>query len=469
VGADRSRLLLPVLLCVGGGYSLLQSLVVPALPTLQRELHTSVAGVAWVFTAFLIASCVATPLAGRLGDLFGKKRLLVAALVALAAGTLLSALATSLAVMLVGRVVQGLGAAIFPLTFGIIRDQLPRHRVTLGIAAMTGVLGMGGVVGIVLAGPILDHLSYHWLFWVPLVAIVASLAAVLPVVPESDVRATGSLGWVSPLLFSGWLVCLLFAISKAPEWGWGSVRVFGVEAAAAVLAALWVRAERRARHPFVDLHVLVRGGTWTAHLAAFLLGMGLYSGFVLLPQFVQAPESTGYGLGVSVTTAGLFLVPWSGTMLLASALSARLSARSGPRLPLAVGAAVGAGGFVLLALENDETWELLVASGVIGTGVGLAFSAVANLVVASVPQTETGVASGVNIIARTLGGAVGTQVGVSIVATTVGASGFATRGGYVWVFGISAAMLVIATLTSLRTPSRLTSARDERSQLAPGG
>src|SRR5262249_20446718 len=167
MGADpvlsRSRLLLPVLLTVGGGYSLLQSLVVPALPTLQRELGTSATGVAWVFTAFLLASCVATPLAGRLGDLFGKKRLLVVALTGLAAGTLLSALATSLAVMLAGRVIQGLGAAIFPLTFGIIRDQLPRHRVAFGIGAMTGVLGMGGIVGIILAGPILDHLSYHWL------------------------------------------------------------------------------------------------------------------------------------------------------------------------------------------------------------------------------------------------------------------------------------------------------------------
>jgi EmrB/QacA subfamily drug resistance transporter len=458
-----------VLLVVGGGYSLLQSLVVPALPTLQRDLHTDAPGVAWVFTSFLLASCVATPIAGRLGDLFGKKRLLVVALVGLAVGTLLSALSTSLAVMLVGRVIQGLGAAIFPLAFGIIRDQLPRERVAFGIAAMTGVLGMGGVIGIVLAGPILEHLSYHWLFWIPMIATLIALAATIMVVPESDVRASGSLSWLSALLFSGWLVCLLFAISKAPEWGWASGRVLGLAAVAAVVAAAWARSEQRARHPFVDLRVLNRGGSWTTHLAALLLGMGLYSGFVLLPQFVQAPTATGYGLGLSVTKSGLFLLPWTGTMLFASALSARLSAVAGPRRPLAVGAAVGAGGFAFLATENAEKWELLLASGLIGAGVGLAFSAVANLVVASVPPTETGVASGVNIIARTLGGAVGTQIAVSIVATTVGDTGFATRDGYVWVFAISAAMLVVAWLTALRAPSGLASRHHESRELAPGG
>jgi MFS family permease len=302
-----------------------------------------------------------------------------------------------------------------------------------------------------------------------MIATLVALAATIMVVPESDVRASGSLSWLSALLFSGWLVCLLFAISKAPEWGWASGRVLGLAAVAAVVAAAWARSEQRARHPFVDLRVLNRGGSWTTHLAALLLGMGLYSGFVLLPQFVQAPTATGYGLGLSVTKSGLFLLPWTGTMLFASALSARLSAVAGPRRPLAVGAAVGAGGFAFLATENAEKWELLLASGLIGAGVGLAFSAVANLVVASVPPTETGVASGVNIIARTLGGAVGTQIAVSIVATTVGDTGFATRDGYVWVFAISAAMLVVAWLTALRAPSGLASRHHESRELAPGG
>jgi len=447
------RLLLGVLLTAGAGYALLQSLVVPALPSLRRELHTSPTGSAWVFTAFLLAACVATPLASRLGDLYGKKRLLVVVLLALAAGTLLSALATSLSVMILGRVVQGFGGAVFPLAFGIMRDELPPHRVRGGIGAMTAVLGMGGVVGIVLAGPILDNLSYHWLFWIPLVVIVTALAATLVMVRETRVRAEGSLSWLAALLFSGSLVCLLVAVSKAPEWGWGSNKVAALMLAAAALAIAWVQTERRTRHPFVDLRVVVRRGTWTANLAAILLGWGLYSGFVLVPQFVQEPTSTGYGFGVSTTRAGLFLLPWAAAMLFASPLSSRLSATRGSKWALTFGSVVGAGGFVLLLVAHGHEWEVLVASAVIGTGVGLAFTAVANLVIETVPPTDTSVASGVNIIARTIGGVVGTQVAVSVVATTITASGQPTLNGYLWIFGISAAMLGLAALAALRAPA----------------
>ena len=478
----RQRLLLGVLLTAGGGYALLQSLVVPALPTLRRELHTSATGATWVFTAFLLAACVATPLASRLGDLHGKKRLLVAVLLALATGTLIAALASSLPVLVLGRVIQGVGGAVFPLAFGIIRDELPRAQVAGGIASMTAVLGMGGVIGIILAGPILDKLSYHWLFWMPLPVIAFSLVATVVVVPESRVRAVGSLSWPGALLFSGSLVCLLIAVSKAPDWGWGSRGVIGLMLAAVTLALAWLRTERRARHPFVDLRVLAREGAWTTNLVAVLLGWGMYSGFVLIPQFVQEPESTGYGFGVSVTQAGLFLLPWTAAMLVASPLGARMAGERGSEWLLAVGSAVGVGGFVFLLAAHGSEWEVLVASAVIGTGVGLAFASLANLVVETVPQTETSVASGVNIIARTLGGVVGTQVAVSVVATTITASGFPTLDGYIWVFAISAVALALATITSLRAPyararahataassaPRVASERRECGELAPG-
>ena len=451
---QRPRLLLSVLLTIGGGYALLQSLVIPALPTLQRDLGASTTGVAWVFTAFLLATCVATPLAGRLGDLYGKKRVLVAVLSALTVGTLLSALATTLPLMITGRVIQGLGGAVFPLAFGIIRDELPPGRIKGGIALMTAVLGMGGVIGIVLAGPILDSLSYHWLFWLPLIVIALSLLATLIAVPESTVRASGTLSWSGALVFSGWLVCLLFAVSKAPEWGWGSAPFVGLLAASAVLAAVWVWVERRARHPFVDLRVLFGHGTWTTNLSAFLLGWGMYAGFVLIPQFLQEPKSTGYGFGLSVTKAGLFLLPWSAAMLVSSMVSARMSAYGSSKRPLVTGSLIGVAGFGFLCAEHAAEWEFLVASGLIGTGVGLAFASLANLVVEAVPQTETSVATGVNIIARTIGGAVGTQIGVSAVAATIDATGYATRSGYLVVFGLSAAALGLATLTAVCVPAR---------------
>ncbi len=201
----------------------------------------------WIFTAYLLAASVATPIAGRVGDMFGKKRTLVVVLAGLAAGTLLAALATTLPVMIGARAIQGLGGAIFPLAFGIVRDEFPRERVAGGIALISGLLGVGGGLGIILAGPILAHLDYHWLFWIPFVVIVVTVVATMVIIPESPVRAPGNVNWAGAILLSAWLICLLVAISEAPTWGWLSARTLGLLAAAAVLALRLDPGSRRAR------------------------------------------------------------------------------------------------------------------------------------------------------------------------------------------------------------------------------
>ena len=210
----------------GAAYALLQSLVVPALPVLQHDLHTSTSGVAWVFTSYLLAASVVTPIAGRLGDMFGKKRVLVITLVGPCRRAACSRhVVHSLPLMIAARTIQGLGGAIFPLAFGIVRDEFPRERVAGAIALISGILGIGGGLGIVLAGPILQNLSYHWLFWIPLIVTAISTrggrSSSFPsrrCAPPAT--STGSARCCSP----GWLVALLLAVSEAPTWGWGSAQ-----------------------------------------------------------------------------------------------------------------------------------------------------------------------------------------------------------------------------------------------------
>ncbi len=210
-----------ILALAGIAYALLQSLVIPALHQIQLDLGASTTGATWVLTSFLISACVAIPILGRLGDMFGKKRMLVVVLVAVVVGSAVSALASSLGLLIVGRVIQGLGGAVYPLAFGIIRDEFPRERVATGIAMISAMLGFGGGLGIVLSGPIIENLSYHWLFWVPLiVAAVAAVATVL-VIPESPVRSPGRVDWVGAVLLSGWLVALLLGISESSSLGLG--------------------------------------------------------------------------------------------------------------------------------------------------------------------------------------------------------------------------------------------------------
>ena len=212
-------------------FSLLQSLIIPAIPQLEQTLHTSESGASWLLTAYLLSAAIATPILGRVGDMLGKEKIIVAVLIALTVGSLLSALATSLPVMLVGRVIQGTGGAVFPLAFGIIRDEFPAERVAGAIGVMSAILGAGAGAGIVLAGPILVHLNYHWLFWIPMIMSAMATVATFVFVPESPVRAPGRINWLGAVLMSAWLVTGLLAISYAPTWGWGNTSVIGLLAA----------------------------------------------------------------------------------------------------------------------------------------------------------------------------------------------------------------------------------------------
>ena len=450
--ASRPSLVLAVLALGGAAYALLQSLVVPALPVLEHDLHTTTAGVAWVFTAYLLAASVVTPIAGRLGDMFGKKRVLVIALAGLAAGSLLAALVHTLPLMIAARTIQGLGGAIFPLAFGIVRDEFPRERVAAAIALISGILGIGGGLGIVLAGPILQHLDYHWLFWIPLAATIVATAAAIAFIPESTLRAPGNVHWLGAVLLSGWLVALLLAVSEASTWGWGSTKTIGLIALSAVVAAVWVWAENRTPHPLVDMRMMRLPGVWTTNLAALLIGFGMYSAFILIPQFVQTPKSTGYGFGASVSQAGVFLVPTTIMMLIFSPIGGRLSSVVGSKVPLVLGSLVTSVSFVVLALAGSR-WEIYLASALLGMGVGFAFASLANLIVEAVRPEQTGVASGMNTIVRTIGGAIGAEVAASILASDI-VGGAPAKHGYTITFVLCAAVVGVGVLASLAVPGR---------------
>jgi EmrB/QacA subfamily drug resistance transporter len=442
-------------------YALLQSLVAPALLTIQHDLDTTTAGAAWILTAYLLSASVFTPIAGRLGDMYGKKRTMVVVLIVLAFGTLLAALATSIGVMIVARVIQGAGGAVFPLSFAIIRDEFPPRRVPQGIALISAILGIGGGLGIVLAGPIIEHFSYHWLFWFPLGAVIVATVGIIVFVPESPVKTRGRVDSLGAVLLGAWLVALLVPVSQGATWGWTSPRTIGLFVVAAVLIPVWVRVESRTRSPLVDMQMMRLRPVWTTNLAALVLGFGMFASFVLVPQFVELPTSTGFGFGASVTEAGLFLVPATLGMLVAGPISGRLSSTVGSRVPLILGAAFSCAAFVLLTLAHSEHWQIYTAMAVMGIGIGFAFSSMANLIVESVPASQTGVATGMNTIVRTIGGAIGSQVSAGIVAATLAADGEPTERGFTIAFAAAAIALAVGVAVALMVPRPVREASSE--------
>ena len=446
------QLTFAVLALAALAFSLLQSAVIPALPSLEHSLHASADAVAWLLTGYLLSAAIFTPILGRVGDMRGKEKVLVIVLVALSIGTLVSALATSLPVMLTGRIIQGAGGAVFPLAFGIIRDEFPADRVVGGIGFLSSILGVGAGLGIVMAGPIIEHLNYHWLFWIPLVMCIIATVATVLFVPESPIRTPGRINVVGALLMSGWLVAGLLAVSEGPIIGWGDPRVIGLFLGAIVLLTLWIRSETRSASPLVDMKMMRIPEVWTTNLAALLFGFGMFVMFTIVPQFVETSTKYSYGLGASVTQSGLDLLPFAVAMLFVAPLTGKLSVRFGGRRVLLAGCLFSASAYIELVFWHDHTWQVLLSAGLLGIGIAMGYAAMSNLVVEAVPQSQTGVATGMNTNIRNIGGAVGAGVATSIVVSSLLADGTPSEHGYVMAFIVSAAGLLAAAIVTLMIP-----------------
>ncbi|KKD08743.1 MFS transporter [Streptomyces sp. WM6386] len=449
-----TRLTFAVLATGAGVFAMLQSLIAPALPTVQHALHTSQSTATWVMTAYLLSASVFTPILGRIGDLIGKKRTLVAVLLVVLAGCLLAALAPNIGMLIVARVVQGVGGALFPLSFGIIRDEFAPSEVPGSISNLSAVIAAGGGVGIVAAGPIVSALDYRWLFWIPVAVVAATTLIALRYVPESPSRAEGRVSWLGAVLLSAWLVALLLPLSQAGTWGWGSARVLGLFAVAVVLFVLWLLAEARSRSPLIDLRVMRLPAVWTTNTVAFLFGAGMYALWSFLPAFVQTPSSAGYGFGASVTTSGLLMLPMLLAMFCSGILSGRLAPVVGAKALLTTGAALGAVALGFLALWHAAQWQIAVVAGVFGLGIGLAFASMANLIVGSVPPEQTGAATGMNANIRTIGGSIGAAVTSVLVTGRLQPSGLPYGSGYTHGFTLLAALCLAAALAALLVPVR---------------
>ena len=432
-------------------YSVLSGAVIPALPTFEHALHTSETGVTWILTAYLLAASVGTSILGRLGDMYGKERVLLWTLVILALGTLLSAIAGSLALVVVGRALQGASGGIFPLAFGIVRDEFPREKVAGSSGLLSAILGVGGGAVIVGGGVVVEHLSWHWLFWIPLVVIIVAAVFTWRFVPESPVRVPGKVNWRAAFLMTVGISASLLAVSETTTWGWGSAKTVGLLAGGLLVCGLWVALEARSSHPLVDMTMMRVRGVWTTNTAAFLIGAGMYSAFIIIPQFAQLPKSTGFGFGSSVVVSGLFLLPMASTMMMMSLLAGPTAARYGSRAALIVGTAITATAFVILVVAHSHPIYLLISSGLIGIGIGLAFAALGNLIVGAVPPHQTGVASGMNTVMRTLGGALGAQLAATFIAGHT-AHGLPTVTGFTESFVLAAAFLLVGIVAAVGVP-----------------
>jgi EmrB/QacA subfamily drug resistance transporter len=407
------NIIIAVLAVAGLAFSVLSSSIIPTLPTIQHDLHASEAGAAWLLTGYLLSASVGTAIIGRLGDMYGKERMLLLTLAIMGSGTLLAAVSNSLLVLVIARVIQGVGGGIFPLSFAIARDELPKERVAGSIGLLSSILGVGGGIGLVTGGMIVEHLGWHWLFWTPLVMTVAAMACTWLFIPESPVRTPGRVNWLAAALMSTGLCTVLIAISQTTVWGWISAKTLGLLAVGLAVCAAWVWVELHSREPLIDMAMMRIRGVWTTNLAAFLLGAGMYASFIVLPEFAQLPKRTGFGFGASIVASGVYMLPAAMGMAIVGSAAGIVARRFGSKRAVVVGTGLTAAGFALFALAHAHPYDMLVSAALLGIGLGLAFAALGNLIVHAVPASQTGAATGMNTVMRTLGGALGGQIAAS--------------------------------------------------------
>jgi EmrB/QacA subfamily drug resistance transporter len=457
---------LAILTLAGIAFALQQTMVIPALPALQRELHTTTTWVTWVLTVFLLVASVATPILGKLGDQYGKERLLVISLTLFLIGSIGAAAAWNIWSLIAWRALQGAGAAVFPLSYGIIRDEFPREKVGVAIGLTSAVFGIGGGFGIVLSGLIVDNVSWRWLFIVGAIGMAIAVVLVHRFVPESPIKTPSRVDFLGASLLSGGLISVLLALTEGESWGWTSARILGLFGAGFVLLVAWGIAELRVDEPMVDMRMLARRDVLFTNLTALVSGFAMFGCFVLVPNFVEMPHGVAnsveslvdYGFHASATKAGLYLLPSSVTLLFAGPLTGLIGRRIGFKWPLAAGLLLTAVASGSLAEWHDEPWHILAAMAVLGVGVGFAFAAMATLITEAVRPTETGVATGMNTVMRTVGGVVGGQVGAALLAahTIPGTDGVPSVVGFEIAFAISAiAALIGAGVAVFVTPPRL--------------
>ncbi|MEU8705932.1 MFS transporter [Streptomyces sp. NPDC048565] len=449
----RSGGVIATLAFAGTVAAIMQTLVTPLIGELPKLLDTTSSNAAWVITATLLVSAVCVPVSGRLGDLLGKRRMLLVCAVPLVVGSVVCALASSVVPMIVGRGLQGMGMGMVPLGIALLRDVVPKEKMSSSIALVSASLGIGGALGLPIASAVAQYANWRALFWGSAVLALIIFALIWFLVPDVPAGAKGQRFDVPGAIgLAIGLVCLLLAISKGAEWGWTSTTTLGLLVGAVVVLLVWGFWELRTRDPLVDLRTTARPRVLITNIASLFVGFGMYAGMLIAPQLLQFPEATGYGLGQSMLAAGLWMAPGGLMMMIVSPLGGKLIDARGPKFALISGVLVIAAAYGIGILLMSSAWGLMLFLMVSSSGVGLAYGAIPALIMSGVPASETAAANGFNTLMRSLGTSIGAAViGALLSQMTTDMGGFTLtsesgfRTGLMFGCGVAIVAVVIAS------------------------
>ncbi len=446
----------------------MQTLVTPVIPQLPGLLDTTVADAQWVLTATLLAAAIATPIGGRLGDMYGKRRVALALLMIMTFGSIIAAISNTLGPMIIGRAMQGVGLGVIALGISILRDVIHPRKLGGAVALVSATMGVGGALGLVVSALIAESLDWHFLFWLSAFLGVLAFVLVITIIPVSTLRTAGRFDWGGAVGFSIGLVAILLGVSKGNEWGWAGPVTLSLLIGGVIVFVVWGFYELRIQDPLVDLRVAFRRPVLLTNLASIAVGFAFFVTAAAQPVLLELPTDTGVGLGQTLLVASLCLMPNGIVMFLVSPLAARLSNARGPRVSLILGGFIIAVAFTIAVVLMHEVWHVILVSTLVGLGTGFAYSAMPTLIMHSVPPTETAAANGLNSDKRTLGSTVAASViGLILSSSFVTSNGvdIPTREAFQTVFALATGVALFGTVLAAFIPRR--ERRYEETQSVP--
>jgi MFS family permease len=452
----RQGAIVAVLAIAGLASSFMFTLVVPIQSKLPELLNAPREDTAWVVTSTLLAAAIITPISGRLGDMYGKRRIVLVLLAVMVAGSIIAALSPGIVGIVIGRTLQGAVTGVIPLGISILRDVLHHERVDSAIALISATLGVGGALGLPISAFITERSDWHVLFWVAGVLGAIVFALVLWIVPVSVLRTAGRFDFVGAAGLSVGLLGILLAVSRGNEWGWTSPGILGLGLGGIAVLLVWGWYELRIAEPLLDLRVAARRPVLLTNIASVAIGFSLFASNVVYPQMLELPVATG-GFGLSLLAASFVVMPSGLVMMLLSPVSGRLARTIGPRALLLMGATALILAYAFTLVLSSEVWHLVVANILIGVGIGFGYASMPMLIMRSVPQSETGASNGLNALSRSLGTSVAAAVvGVVLASYTVTLDGVAvpTDAAFQLSFVLGGAAAVVALAVALFIPRR---------------
>ncbi|CAN7501104.1 MFS transporter [Microbacterium maritypicum] len=434
--------------------SFMFTLVVPLQAELPQLLNASREDTTWVVTITLLVAAVATPISGRLGDMYGKRRVVIALLAILILGSVIAAVSGSIVGVIIGRALQGAVTGVVPLGIAIMRDVLPPERLGTAVALMSATMGVGGAIGMPVAALLAQNADWHMLFWLAAALGAVGLTLVIAVIPEDVLRSPGRLDVIGAIGLAIGLTGILLFVSRGAQWGWTSPLTLTCIIGGLAVLLVWGWYQLRTTDPLLDLRVAARPAVLFTNIAAIGMGFALFASNVTFPQMLEAP-ATGGGFGLDMVAASLVIMPAGLVMMVISPLSGWLERTVGPRPLFTVGATAIVLAYVFVLLWSSEVWHVLIANLLIGVGIGFTFAAMPMIIMRSVPANETGASNGLNALFRSIGtsGASAVMGGV-LAAMSMDIDGVAvpTRAAFEVCFWLAIAAGAIAVVLSLFIP-----------------